>query len=153
MRWSDERIETLTQLWLQGMSCSQIARRLGGVTTNAVIGKVHRLRLPRRKEPPTEHSGPPSRAPAYTPPSRPRIISSCAESTQLPARAFRTDDLEWAIPTCSWPIGHPDALGFTFCGNPTAPHGPYCVEHKADAFKPMRRRSLSSTMRGLRRYL
>src|ERR1700674_351036 len=45
MSWTDERLELLKKLWSDGLSASQIAGRLGGVTRNAVIGKVHRLRL------------------------------------------------------------------------------------------------------------
>ena len=45
MSWTDERVETLIKLWTDGLSASQIATHLGGVTTNAVIGKVHRLKL------------------------------------------------------------------------------------------------------------
>jgi GcrA cell cycle regulator len=43
MSWTDERVEMLKKLWLEGLSASQIAAQLGGVTRNAVIGKVHRL--------------------------------------------------------------------------------------------------------------
>ena len=43
MAWTDERVELLKKLWAEGLSASQIAGRLGGVTRNAVIGKVHRL--------------------------------------------------------------------------------------------------------------
>src|SRR5258708_39861086 len=55
--WSDDRVEQLKTLWTEGLSASQIARALGGVTRNAVIGKVHRLGLagrasPSRSEPP-----------------------------------------------------------------------------------------------------
>ncbi|MGZ5850479.1 MAG: GcrA family cell cycle regulator, partial [Methyloceanibacter sp.] len=45
MAWNDERVELLKKLWAEGLSASQIASRLGGVTRNAVIGKVHRLGL------------------------------------------------------------------------------------------------------------
>ena len=45
MGWTDERVELLKKLWAEGLSASQIAGRLGGVTRNAVIGKVHRLGL------------------------------------------------------------------------------------------------------------
>ena len=43
--WTEERVEKLKELWAEGLSASEIARVLGGVTRNAVIGKVHRLRL------------------------------------------------------------------------------------------------------------
>ena len=48
MSWSDERVELLKRLWGEGQSASQIAKELGGVTRNAVIGKVHRLGLSNR---------------------------------------------------------------------------------------------------------
>ena len=48
MSWNDERVETLKKMWSEGQSASQIAKELGGVTRNAVIGKVHRLGLSNR---------------------------------------------------------------------------------------------------------
>ena len=51
MAWTDDRVEILTKLWGEGLSASQIARELGDVTRNAVIGKVHRLGLAGRASP------------------------------------------------------------------------------------------------------
>ncbi|MDA7428187.1 GcrA cell cycle regulator [Primorskyibacter aestuariivivens] len=48
MAWTDERVELLKKMWGEGQSASQIAKELGGVTRNAVIGKVHRLGLSNR---------------------------------------------------------------------------------------------------------
>ena len=48
MAWTDDRVETLKRMWGEGASASQIAKELGGVTRNAVIGKVHRLGLSNR---------------------------------------------------------------------------------------------------------
>ena len=48
MSWTDERVELLKKMWNEGQSASQIAKELGGVTRNAVIGKVHRLGLSNR---------------------------------------------------------------------------------------------------------
>ena len=45
MSWTDDRVEQLKKLWADGLSASQIASKLGEVTRNAVIGKVHRLGL------------------------------------------------------------------------------------------------------------
>ncbi|WP_265499256.1 GcrA family cell cycle regulator [Paracoccus beibuensis] len=50
MSWTDERVETLKRMWSEGQSASAIAKELGGVTRNAVIGKVHRLGLSNRTE-------------------------------------------------------------------------------------------------------
>ncbi len=51
MSWTDERVETLKKMWAEGQSASQIAKELGSVTRNAVIGKVHRLGLSNRVGP------------------------------------------------------------------------------------------------------
>ena len=61
MAWTDERVETLKRMWTEGASASQIAKELGGVTRNAVIGKVHRLGLSNRGA--EEASPAPSAAP------------------------------------------------------------------------------------------
>ena len=51
MGWTEERVAELKKLWAEGHSASQIAKRLGSVTRNAVIGKVHRLGLSGRATP------------------------------------------------------------------------------------------------------
>ena len=59
MSWTDERVELLKKLWSDGLSASQIAAELGGITRNAVIGKVHRLGLSgRAKSPSTRRAAP-----------------------------------------------------------------------------------------------
>jgi GcrA cell cycle regulator len=81
MSWTDERVETLKRMWGEGQSASQIAKELGGVTRNAVIGKVHRLGLSNRTEeedtaaPAPQSPAPkpePAPAAAPTPPEPPR---------------------------------------------------------------------------------
>src|SRR3954465_2625436 len=62
MSWTDERVETLKKLWSDGLSASQIAAELGGITRNAVIGKVHRLGLSGRAKSPSS-PGPRGRNP------------------------------------------------------------------------------------------
>ena len=52
MSWTEERVELLKKLWADGLSASQIAAELGGITRNAVIGKVHRLGLSGRAKSP-----------------------------------------------------------------------------------------------------
>lgn len=49
--WSDDRIGLLKKLWGDGLGASQIADELGGITRNAVIGKIHRLGLSGRQRP------------------------------------------------------------------------------------------------------
>ena len=45
MPWTEERVEHLKQLWADGISSAEIAVKLGGVSRNAVIGKIYRLGL------------------------------------------------------------------------------------------------------------
>ncbi|MEM8748707.1 MAG: GcrA family cell cycle regulator [Pseudomonadota bacterium] len=57
MSWTDDRVARLAKLWSEGLSASQIANDLGGVTRNAVIGKVHRLGLSGRDKPAGKSNG------------------------------------------------------------------------------------------------
>jgi GcrA cell cycle regulator len=76
--WTDERVETLKKLWMEGLSASQIAGELGqGVTRNAVIGKVHRLKLSARAKPTnTAPRARPAPRPAPRPMARPAASTS-----------------------------------------------------------------------------
>ncbi|MGB6183591.1 MAG: GcrA family cell cycle regulator, partial [Sphingopyxis granuli] len=69
MSWTDERIEQLRSMWEKGLTASQIADELGGVSRNAVIGKAHRLGLKSRPSPvkATEKAKPARSAPAPKP--------------------------------------------------------------------------------------
>jgi len=69
MAWTEDRVEILTKLWAEGLSASQIAKQLGGVTRNAVIGKVHRLGLSGRAKP----SNPSKKAARKTTTARARV--------------------------------------------------------------------------------
>jgi GcrA cell cycle regulator len=77
MSWTDDRVETLKKMWGEGQSASQIAKELGGVTRNAVIGKVHqpvghrprRKAKPNRRHPNQSQRQKPQRPPK-SPPSR-----------------------------------------------------------------------------------
>ena len=82
MSWTDERIDRLKDLWTQGMTASQIADELGGVSRNAVIGKAHRLGLQSRPSPvkPNDDSEETAAKPAASAPA-PR-----AEPKPAPAR-------------------------------------------------------------------
>src|SRR3974390_1797589 len=66
MSWTDERVETLKKIWAYGHSASRIAAELGGITRNAVIGKVHRLGLSGRAKSPSS---------AATRPRKPRVAA------------------------------------------------------------------------------
>lgn len=75
MSWTDERVQLLKKLWVDGQSASQIAKELGGVTRNAVIGKVHRLGLSNRTAGSGTKSDAPTKAEAsLAPTSKPKAI-------------------------------------------------------------------------------
>ena len=74
MSWTDERVETLKRMWSEGQSASQIAKELGGVTRNAVIGKVHRLGLSNRSAAPSA-SKPAKEETATAKPAAPRAAA------------------------------------------------------------------------------
>lgn len=83
MNWTDERVEKLKKLWSEGLSASQIAAQLGGVSRNAVIGKVHRLNLPGR----AKAGGAPAAARA---PKRPAAAPAPRNPTFAPRTVTRT---------------------------------------------------------------
>jgi GcrA cell cycle regulator len=164
MSWTDERIERLKMLWGQGMTASQIADELTGVSRNAVIGKAHRLGLEARPSPVRagEHAAPaeePAPAPAPAAPPMPVMRSigpggferqnpgeQQAPSTPAPPRrlvpakpaaeiAGKTTLLDLNDKICKWPLGHPGEPDFHFCGSKVNPGFPYCVEHCGVAYQ------------------
>ncbi len=165
MGWTDERVELLKKLWLDGLSASQIAKQLGGVTRNAVIGKVHRLGLSGRATP-SQPQRPVFKAPRPARPvaAAPRRVAS--EAPALPvvtaAPAFYAEEpgsatvLTLGAHMCKWPIGDPSTDGFTFCGRRSS-DGPYCGEHARVAYQPQQKKGRGSSAtdlaRSLRRYI
>lgn len=86
MSWTDERIERLKALWKQGMTASQIADELGGVSRNAVIGKAHRLGLQARPSPVK-----PNEAEETAPPAKGKPAKSPAEPKAAPVAPTRAE--------------------------------------------------------------
>ena len=167
MGWTDERVEALKKLWLDGLSASQIAKQLGGVTRNAVIGKVHRLGLSGRAAP-SQPARPAFKAPR---PARPvatqtprRVEVQTAQpltSAPQPPVVYLEEPGSATVLTlgahmCKWPIGDPSTEDFTFCGRRTGQDGPYCTEHARLAYQPQQARKRSGATelaRSLRRYI
>ncbi|WP_408592578.1 GcrA family cell cycle regulator [Paracoccus marcusii] len=90
MSWTDDRVETLKRMWSEGQSASAIAKELGGVTRNAVIGKVHRLGLSNRTEEPEAAAPAPAPAPepvAREKPAAPRAVPQPAATPLRPEPA------------------------------------------------------------------
>ncbi|AUQ54996.1 GcrA family cell cycle regulator [Phaeobacter inhibens] len=76
MSWTDERVELLKKMWGEGQSASQIAKELGGVTRNAVIGKVHRLGLSNRNSGTAKPAAEPKEKPAAAPKPAPAAAAT-----------------------------------------------------------------------------
>ena len=163
MSWTDERVELLQKLWIQGLSASQIAAELaGGVTRNAVIGKVHRLGLAgRAKSPNSVQTGRPRKASARTPSHpmvhsggavrgnlalAPKIVSAPSPVLALAAAepqrdvvvpmAERVTIMELREAMCRWPFGDPSQPEFRFCGAHSPIGTPYCEHHSRLAYQP-----------------
>ncbi|MFN3656700.1 MAG: GcrA family cell cycle regulator [Pseudolabrys sp.] len=148
MGWTDERVELLKKLWADGLSASQIAAELGGITRNAVIGKVHRLGLSGRAKSPSSAAPRPrkARSSGMLRVSRPAMRGNTAlayeyevepepELVEIPMEQRKTL-LQLNEHTCRWPIGDPGSGDFFFCGGETAAELPYCAYHSRVAYQP-----------------
>lgn len=138
MDWSPEQISELTRLWGEGLTTSEIGKRLG-ISKNAVVGKAHRLHLAARPSP-IKRTGPRTvfRTAIKLPgaPRQPRVKTATAPGTGTPRAAPQpqrwTGELSNNI--CKWPTGHPGDPDFKFCTERALVGKPYCAEHCGVAF-------------------
>ncbi len=154
MSWTDERVELLKKLWSDGLSASQIAAELGGITRNAVIGKVHRLGLSGRAK--STSAGAPRQRKVRAPSHMLRIGRGAIRGNTALAHAYdveveaepelidniipigqRRTILELTEQTCRWPVGDPGGSDFFFCGGNTVTGLPYCAYHSRVAYQPV----------------
>lgn len=174
MSWTDERVELLRKLWLEGLSASRIAAELaGGVTRNAVIGKVHRLGLSGRVKAQAPLNTARLRAPtkpltagARTPVPQRAVAMPMRGNTALAIQArpmaapqVLRESGDVVVPMtatvtimdlresmCRWPVGDPSSIEFRYCGG-KAPigDGPYCSYHSRMAYQPTQDRRQRKT--------
>jgi GcrA cell cycle regulator len=161
MAWTDDRVELLKKLWAEGLSASQIAGRLGGVTRNAVIGKGHRLGLSGRAtssrssvpRPRRSHAPRQNRAPSLTFGTRGNVALKPTFEEEYEAAPAPAPVEELVIPLherasiltlkesmCRWPIGDPTEEEFHFCGRKKDGTVPYCEHHARMAYQPAQAR-------------
>jgi GcrA cell cycle regulator len=156
MNWTDERVELLKKLWAAGLSASQIAGELGGITRNAVIGKVHRLGLSGRAKT-VSSAAPRPRKPRA--PSHPTSMFRVQGNTALQPSHMPDMDIEPIIERnvrpmlepvsservtimdlrecmCRWPLGDPGSSDFRFCGTRANSGSSYCTYHAQLAYQP-----------------
>ena len=159
MAWTNERVEELKNLWSEGLSASQIAKRLGDVTRNAVIGKVHRLGLEARLKPVKKQ---------VSIGQLDSNLISVSYSGNLAFKDISSNDLDYSSNAahtepksnnlhsvgsheyvsilnltennCKWPIGDPATEKFWFCGHESESGKPYCKTHISIAFQQVTQR-------------
>lgn len=164
MSWNDERIALLAKLWAEGLSASQIASRLKGVSRNGVLGKVHRLGLPGQAKTSRMKSHRPRKMRTTAPKTqtaqqtmlKPPLAGWRAFAAQKRLGSSQEPKLDGPLPIveeldiplkerrklvdltdkdCKWPIGDPQHDDFHFC-NRDRVHGiTYCEHHARRAYQ------------------
>ncbi len=160
--WTPEREKTCADLWNDGLSAGQIAKRLGGTTRNAVVGKIHRMGLQGRpkdtrntkgyqgagrtklnaSKPKPPKSDSPSLANANAmsqnarPPASTEAASALAPLSKKHPRGIRKAFEALKPTSCCFPIGDPQHSDFTFCLARAKPGSPYCVDHGSICTSP-----------------
>ncbi|WP_375456176.1 GcrA family cell cycle regulator [uncultured Methylobacterium sp.] len=172
LSWTDERVTLLRRLWEDGQSASKIAAQLGGVTRNAVIGKVHRLGMSGRVVKPAEEAAArrkpdqeiaietaiavvEAEAPepvailAHRPaPDFPAPVAAVEPCALAVSRRVTIMDLRESM--CRWPIGDPTTPEFGFCGARSITGLPYCTHHAQIAYQPAAERKRDRRVAGFR---
>lgn len=167
MTWTQDRVDRLVKYWTEGRSAAEIAALLGGgVTREAICGKVFRLRLQkrdnegrsimqrRRRRQVSKGNGPQDydamrhwwRAKALKSAAEPVLDLPPVEATP-PEKTVSWENLEPGM--CRFPFGDPGKAEFGFCGAGAIPGQPYCAEHHARCYtrtyQPLRARDMAMT--------
>ncbi len=157
MSWTEDRVSLLTKLWGEGHTAAEIAKKLGGVTRNAVIGKAHRLKLSNRASPIQQNKKPansnavkpkrvtPIKAAAKPKPSLKqektvlKVQDTPVQEEATKAKPKKDGKLYSLMDLkprqCRWPSGDPKEEGFGFCGDHAMVGLPYCEEHAKQAYQ------------------
>lgn len=156
MSWTDDRVELLKKLWGEGHTAAEIAKKLGNVTRNAVIGKAHRLKLPSRVSPiqpnKTKKIRPANSNVKVVKPVE--VKEKKPREAKLPPTASVHDKAvgplvplsELKAGDCRWPSGDPRHNDFGFCGEKSMTGLPYCIDHAQSAYQAAtRNRILKAT--------
>ena len=141
MSWTEARIDTLKTLAADGLSASQIAAEMGGLTRNAVLGKLHRLGTQLVKKPgrPTGLK-PRTKALHRTQFNRRRVAELANLNPAVVAlppdqSPFACTIMDLTEKSCKWPLGTP-SHDMHYCGDGKMSFGPYCPRHARLAWRP-----------------
>lgn len=147
MAWTEKMVEDLRQMWLEGLTASEIAKNLG-VSKNSIVGKVHRLCLTARPSPikkkdadileakvsqeqTTDSENAPVEVQEQTCVAEVSESAAVEKSTE-PALGIKLVNLD--SHTCRWPLGDPRDDNFGFCGKKVRAGQTYCDEHSVMAY-------------------
>lgn len=122
--WNEERTALAIKYWSEGFSASECAKLIGGVSRNAVIGKIHRLGLAERMLPskPRNVSLRVYKARTHQPKPQKRKVFVIPVDTEVGTQTILTLEAHM----CKWPFGDEH---ITFCGHHAS--GSYCPRHEA----------------------
>ena len=140
MRWNEEKVSKLKELWGKGNTASQIAEIIGGLSRNAVIGKAHRLNLSSKIKTRNASSSQSFDNNSEENNSKQRqgrkskFKSLLIEKDFEPENPKKLEELDES--SCKWPIGHPEEESFYFCGRSSLKDFSYCKLHLLYAYQP-----------------
>lgn len=128
--WTEKRTEIVTSLWMKGFSATQIAERLGNITRNAVIGKVHRLGL-KRKPNPVKEKARRMRRSAHTP-----------ARVSVPLKYVKKPDIVEIAEhgECRGIMGKAEGLNLKLCRKKIPDNDNYCEKHQKLYYSPQQYR-------------
>lgn len=150
MAWTEEMVEGLRQMWTEGLTANEIAKRLG-VSKNSIVGKVHRLCLKARpspikkKEDEAETETEVVETAEQQPETPVQVVEEIkAEEIPEPVVERKVEKkhkgnghiklVELDSHTCRWPLGDPRDEDFCFCGRKVRMGQTYCEEHSNMAY-------------------
>jgi GcrA cell cycle regulator len=154
MLWTEETIEVLKRLALEGRSARAIAEALGAPSRSAVIGKANRVGIKLNGGSGAVSAGTPVRAARPRTATTPRTNPESSKRELAPAQLRAPRKPRWIFAEaqvgemrrvgfeeireldCRWPLGDPLNEGFAYCGLPPAPGRSYCAGHCRMAYQP-----------------
>lgn len=128
--WTPEKEKVLKLMWAAGYSARDIGTKVGA-TRNAVLGKVHRMKLPTPKTPKTQIYPKPKAKPEPKP-EPPPVAGK--EKTEKVYVAVRDAVMGLNTKECRWPYGHPHEGKMAFCKEPIYESYSYCLKHCYNAY-------------------
>ena len=140
MSWTEEKVSKLKELWGKGNTASEIAKIIGGISRNAVIGKAHRLNLSAKIKTRTAASNQnfenslDEKSIKTKRNRKSKFRSLIIEKDFEPENPKQLEELDESL--CKWPIGHPNEKSFYFCGRNSLKDFSYCKLHLLYAYQP-----------------